>query len=79
MPPKTQAYEKLNKVALPEDVPEFGIRAGTLGTIAIMYDGGRMLDVEVTREDGTTVGFLDLEVREDGLLTPIAYTPLPSR
>lgn len=65
-------------VTIPEDVPELGIEAGTAGTIATVYDGGRMLDVEVSHKDGTTVGFVDLEVGEDGLLTLVAYTPLRS-
>lgn len=72
-------YEKLEMVAISEDVPELGIEAGTMGTIATVYCGERMLDVEVSREDGATVGFVDLEVREDGSLSLVAYTPLSSR
>ncbi len=80
MTPKTRTtYEELEMVAVPEDVPELGIEAGTLGTIATVYGGGRMLDVEVSREDGTTVGFVDLEVGEDGSLSLVAYTPFRSR
>jgi hypothetical protein len=41
--------------------------------------GGRGLYVEVSREDGTTVGFVDLEVGEDGSLDLVAYTPFSSR
>ena len=78
-PPKTQAYEELDKVAVPEDVPELGIRAGTLGTVATVYDAGRMLDIEVSRRDGTTVGFVDLEVGDEGQLKLVAYAPLRSR
>ena len=50
-----------------------------MGTIVTVYAGGRMLDVEVSHEDGTTVGFVDLEVREDGSLSLVAYTPIHSR
>jgi len=79
MTPKTHTiYRELERIAVPEDVPELGIEAGTLGTIATVYDEGRMLDVEVSREDGTTVGFVDLKVREDGSLSLIAYTPVSS-
>lgn len=79
MAPKTQIYQELQMVAVPEDVPELGIRAGTMGTIATVYGGGRMLDVEVSREDGVTIGFVDLEVGDDGPLKLVAYTPLSSR
>lgn len=66
-------------VAVPEDIPELSIEAGTMGTIATVYGGGRMLDVEVSREDGATTGFVDLEVGEDGSLSLVAYTPIHSR
>lgn len=80
MRPRTRiTYKELEMVAVPEDIPELGIEAGTMGTIVTVYDGGRMLDVEVSREDGTTVGFVDLEVGEDGSLSLVAYTPIPSR
>ncbi len=65
-------------VAIPEDVPELGIKAGTMGTIATVYDEGRMLDVEVSHEDGITVGFVDLKLAEDGSLSLVAFTPLSS-
>lgn len=71
-------YEELEMVAVPKDVPEFEIEADTMGTIATVYDGGRMLDVEVSHEDGTTVGFVDLEVGEDGSLSLVAYMPIHS-
>ena len=41
--------------------------------------GGRGLYVEVSREDGATVGFVDLEVGENGSLDLVAYTPFSSR
>jgi hypothetical protein len=35
--------------------------------------------VEIGREDGTSVGLVDLEVGEDGSLNLIPYTPFSSR
>lgn len=70
-------YKELQTVTIPADVPELGIESGTVGTIVTVYSGSRMLDVEVGREDGTTVGFVDLGVRADGALHVVAYT-LPS-
>ena len=69
---KTSAtYHELERVA----IPELGVEAGAMGTLATVYDDGRMLDVEVSREDGVTIGFVDLEVAEDGSLSLIAFTP----
>jgi hypothetical protein len=80
MAPRTRTtYEELEVVALPEDVPELGVEAGTTGTIVSVYDGGRMLLVEIGREDGTSVGLVDLEVGEDGSLSLVSYTPFSSR
>ncbi len=80
MTPRTRTtYEELEMVAIPEDIPEFGIEAGTMGTVVTVYDGGQMLDVEVSREDGATVGFVDLKVGEDGSLSIVAYTSIHSR
>lgn len=63
MVPRTRTtYEEFEMVALPEDVPELGVEAGTTGTIVTVYEGGRMLLVEIGREDGTSAGFVDLEV-----------------
>jgi len=80
MAPKTRTtYEELEIVAFPEDLPELGVEAGTKGTIADVYDGSRMLLVEIGREDGTSVGLVDLKVEEDGSLRLISYTPFSSR
>jgi hypothetical protein len=79
MVPKTRTtYEELEIVALPEDVPELGVEAGTTGTIVTVYESGRMLLVEIGCEDGTGAGLVDLEVKEDGSLGLISYTPFSS-
>lgn len=72
-------YRELEIVTIPEDVPELGIEAGAMGTIATIYDDGRMLDAEVSREDGSTVGFVDLKIAEDGSLSIVAATLLGSQ
>jgi len=81
MAPKTRTtYEELEMVALPEDVPELGVEAGTEGSILTVYEDGRMLLVEIDREDGTSVGLRDvLEVGKGGSLSLISYTPLGPR
>ena len=72
------AYEVLDLVFLPEDIPELGLEAGTTGTVSKVYDGGRSLMVHFGREDGTSAGLVDLHVEEDGSLRLISYTPLSS-
>jgi hypothetical protein len=72
-------YEELETVAIPEDVPELGLEAGTTGTIVTVYEDGRKLLVEIGREDGTSIGLVDLEVGEDGSLRPTSSTPFSSR
>ncbi len=80
MAPKTHTtYEELEMVAIPEDIPELGINAGRMGTVVTVYERGRMLLVEIGREDGTSAGLVDLEVGEDGSLSLISYTPFSSR
>lgn len=76
---ETRTYEELERVAVPEDVPELGVRAGRMGTVATVYDGGRMLDVEIAREDGTSAGFVDLRVEDGGDLRVVGYSLLDAR
>jgi hypothetical protein len=65
MAPKMRTtYKELDLVSIPEDIPELGIEAGTQGTVDTIYAdgrGGQGLYVEVSRENGTTVGFVQLE------------------
>lgn len=69
MVPKTRTtYRELDIVPIPENIPELGIEAGRQGTVDTVYAderGGRGLYVEVSREDGTTVGFVQLEAEPE--------------
>jgi hypothetical protein len=58
-------YRELDPVEIPDAVPELGIRPGDRGVIEHIYDGGRVLSVEVPRPDGTSVGFVDIDVSGD--------------
>ena len=72
-------YEELETVAIPEDVPELGVEAGYLGTVDHTYpvggEAGQRLYVEVSRPDGTTIGFTQLEADEEGAWHVMTYTP----
>ncbi|MDP9477278.1 MAG: DUF4926 domain-containing protein [Actinomycetota bacterium] len=59
MPEEHPTYRELDVIAIPEDVPDVGIRAGDLGTIVDVFPGGH-LTVEVIDGQGRTLGLLDL-------------------
>ena len=62
MVPKTHhTYRELDVVPMPEDIPELDVTAGELGVVDFVYDEGRGLHVEISRDDGTTIGFAQLE------------------
>jgi len=71
-------YRELDMVPIPEDIPELGIEAGYLGTVDHTYtvggEAGRGLYVEVSRPDGTTIGFTQLEADEEGAWHVMNYT-----
>ncbi len=54
-------YRELDLVPIPEDVPDLGVKAGDTGVVDFVYDGGHGLHVEIPREDGTSIGFVQLE------------------
>jgi hypothetical protein len=84
MAPKTHTYKDLDVVAIPEDIPKLGIEAGDPGTVTLVYgdpEGRTLLHVAADRDDGTTAGFVDLEVvSEDGnpSLRVVGYSTLGS-
>jgi len=71
-------YEETDLFTIPEDVPELGVEAGDLGTIATVYDDGRMLDVEIGRDDGSTIGFVDVRIEDDGSSHVVGLSPIGS-
>ena len=72
-------YKELGLFAIPEDVPELGVKAGDMGTIASVYEAGRLLDVEITRDDGTSAGFVDVRIDEAGLPRVVGHAPLSNQ
>jgi hypothetical protein len=73
------ADKQFSLVPIPEDIPELDIEAGYLGTVDHTYpvrgQAHRGLYVEVSRPDGTTIGFTQLEVDEVGTWHVMTYTP----
>lgn len=59
------AYRELDMIPMPEPIPELGVQAGEKGTVHDVYDGGRKVFAEVSRDDGTTIGFVDLALHPE--------------
>ncbi len=59
---KTRKHKEGDIIRIPEDVPELGIEAGHYGYIDAIYDGGRMLFVEIRGDYGRPIGFVDVRV-----------------
>lgn len=57
-------YRELDVVPVPEDISELGVVAGDPSVVDFVYAEGRGLHVEISREDGTTAGFAQLEADE---------------
>jgi hypothetical protein len=49
------ALSELDLVALREDLPSRGLKAGDVGTVVFIYDHGRACEVEFVAADGSTV------------------------
>lgn len=58
--PTCGAYKELDLVTIPEPIPELGIEAGSLGTVDLVYEGGRKADVVVSR-NGTISGYVTID------------------
>ncbi len=69
-------YSELDVVPVPVDVPDLGVEAGTTATVDTVYADGRMLSLEIGREDGASAGFVDVEVEEDGSLHVVGFSPI---
>lgn len=79
MASKTRAtYRELGIVS----IPELGVEAGARGTVDTVCDdgrGGQGLYVEVSREDGSMVGFVQLEAKTgDGGWRVMCYSAFGS-
>lgn len=70
-----KTYRELDPVEIPDAVPELGVQPGDRGVIEHIYDGGRMLSVEVPKPGGASVGFVDIDVSGDGPRV-VAYSKL---
>lgn len=53
--------DELDLVALANDVPEHGLKAGDLGTVVHVYRGGKGFEVEFLTAAGDTIAVLTLD------------------
>lgn len=77
--PMSHDYKELGLFAIPEDVPALGVKAGDMSTIATIYEAGRGLDVEVSRDDGTSAGFVDVRIDKAGMPHVVGYSSLSNQ
>jgi len=49
------AFKELEAVALRQDLPEFGLVAGDVGTVVFVHRDGQGYEVEFTDADGRTL------------------------
>ena len=57
-------YSELDTIAIPYDVPEVGIRSGSVGTVVDVAPSG-ILAVEVSDETGATLEILDMKTEPE--------------
>ena len=57
-----QTYKYLEVVPIPEPISELGIEAGARGTVVDVYENGRQVSVEVSDQNGETIGIVDLDL-----------------
>src|SRR5215207_5472532 len=72
--PVPSEFKEHGIFAVPEDVPELGVKAGDPSVIAGVYEGGRLLDLEIPREDGTSAGFVDVRIDDRGMPHVVGYS-----
>jgi hypothetical protein len=56
--------DELNTVVLTADLPELGLRAGDLGTVVMVHQGGRGYTVEFTTLGGNTIAVATLSAAQ---------------
>jgi hypothetical protein len=52
--------KELNPIVLAEDIPEFGLKAGDIGTVVLIHRGGEGYEIEFMALDGKTVAVATL-------------------
>lgn len=52
--------QELDDVVLETDLPEYGLKAGDIGTVVFVYEGGKGFEVEFVTLDGETIAVATL-------------------
>jgi hypothetical protein len=58
---KTAEINELDLVALREDLPVYGLRAGDVGTVVLVYRDGQAYEVEFVAANGRTIAVETLD------------------
>jgi hypothetical protein len=64
-------FKELDLATIPESIPKLGIEAGTVGTVDLVYQGGRRADVAVSR-GGDIISYVTIDADPEPHV--VAYT-----
>ena len=56
--------DELKLVALVEDLPQFNLKKGDLGTIVFVHEGGAAYEVEFTTLEGATIAVITVQAHQ---------------
>ena len=51
---------ELDQVVLREDIPESGLKAGDVGTVVLIHQGGKGFELEFVALDGETIAIVSV-------------------
>ena len=55
---------ELDRVVLTEDLPEERLKAGDIGTVVLVHDGGTGYEVEFMTLEGDTIAVVTVEAKQ---------------
>jgi hypothetical protein len=74
MPSSKPEIRELDRVVLTDSLPEYGLKAGDIGTVVDVYRGGEGFEVEVCDLTGDTIAVATVSA---GQVRPIAHGEVP--
>ena len=66
--------KELDPVVLATDVPEYGLKAGDIGTVVLIHGGGKGYEIEFMALDGETIAVATLPAAK---VRPVGHREIP--
>ena len=57
---KKQMIKELDQIVLKEDLPEYGLKSGDIGTVVLIHQNGKGYEVEFAALDGETLAVVSV-------------------